>query len=149
MTLSCEWYRTLRPLRLYEPFLTKLSFYILGHIEFLKRAKQMGDYLLVGIHDDQTVNAIKGVNYPLMNLHERVLSVLACRVSFSPIHFCGIQFDIDQGKDIQRTMADRGSRYLFNSMSMRSLLVLLTVSAIRSWRRFTRSMLLSTETLLP
>ncbi|KAF9348646.1 Ethanolamine-phosphate cytidylyltransferase [Mortierella sp. NVP85] len=50
-----------------------------GHIEFLKRAKEMGDYLLVGIHDDQTVNAIKGVNYPLMNLHERVLSVLACR----------------------------------------------------------------------
>lgn len=57
---------------------------ILGHIEFLKRAKQMGDYLLVGIHDDQTVNAIKGVNYPLMNLHERVLSVLACRVSLDP-----------------------------------------------------------------
>ncbi|KAI8353751.1 hypothetical protein B0O80DRAFT_508482 [Mortierella sp. GBAus27b] len=50
-----------------------------GHIEFLKRAREMGDYLLVGIHDDQTVNAIKGVNYPLMNLHERVLSVLACR----------------------------------------------------------------------
>ncbi|RUS34869.1 hypothetical protein BC938DRAFT_478120 [Jimgerdemannia flammicorona] len=54
-----------------------------GHIEFLKRAKALGDYLLVGVHDDQTVNAIKGVNYPLMNLHERVLSVLACRVSYS------------------------------------------------------------------
>ncbi|RIA86788.1 hypothetical protein C1645_740595 [Glomus cerebriforme] len=50
-----------------------------GHIEFLKRAKALGDYLLVGLHDDQTVNAIKGVNYPLMNLHERVLSVLACK----------------------------------------------------------------------
>ncbi|KAG2186271.1 hypothetical protein INT43_002709 [Umbelopsis isabellina] len=50
-----------------------------GHIEFLKRAREQGDYLLVGVHDDQTVNAIKGVNYPLMNLHERVLSVLACR----------------------------------------------------------------------
>ncbi|CAG8674966.1 4138_t:CDS:2, partial [Funneliformis caledonium] len=50
-----------------------------GHIEFLKRAKALGDYLLVGVHDDQTVNAIKEVNYPLMNLHERVLSVLACR----------------------------------------------------------------------
>ncbi|RUS19873.1 hypothetical protein BC937DRAFT_86778 [Endogone sp. FLAS-F59071] len=50
-----------------------------GHIEFLRRAKALGDYLLVGVHDDQTVNAIKGVNYPLMNLHERVLSVLACR----------------------------------------------------------------------
>lgn len=56
-----------------------------GHIEFLKRAKQLGDYLLVGIHDDQTVNAIKGSNYPVMNLHERVLSVLSCRVSpFDP-----------------------------------------------------------------
>ncbi|KAG0905936.1 hypothetical protein G6F33_011768 [Rhizopus arrhizus] len=50
-----------------------------GHIEFLKRAKALGDFLIVGIHDDQTVNAIKGSNYPLMNLHERALSVLACR----------------------------------------------------------------------
>lgn len=64
-------------------FLNRLCPYLfnVGHIEFLKRAREMGDYLLVGIHDDQTVNAIKGVNYPLMNLHERVLSVLACRVS--------------------------------------------------------------------
>ncbi|KAL0091180.1 hypothetical protein F4703DRAFT_1837699 [Phycomyces blakesleeanus] len=50
-----------------------------GHVEFLKRAKKLGDFLIVGVHDDQTVNAIKGVNYPLMNLHERALSVLACR----------------------------------------------------------------------
>ncbi|KAI9593032.1 hypothetical protein BDF19DRAFT_449250 [Syncephalis fuscata] len=50
-----------------------------GHIEFLKRAKALGDYLLVGVHDDKTINQIKGSNYPLMNLHERVLSVLACR----------------------------------------------------------------------
>ncbi|KAL0135271.1 hypothetical protein V8B55DRAFT_1555375 [Mucor lusitanicus] len=50
-----------------------------GHIEFLKRAKALGDFLMVGIHDDQTVNAIKGSNYPLMNLHERALGVLACR----------------------------------------------------------------------
>lgn len=50
-----------------------------GHIEFLKRAKALGDFLIVGVHDDQTVNAIKGANYPLMNLHERALSVLACR----------------------------------------------------------------------
>ncbi|KNE64352.1 hypothetical protein AMAG_09378 [Allomyces macrogynus ATCC 38327] len=50
-----------------------------GHIELLRAAKAQGDYLLVGVHDDQTVNAIKGSNFPLMNLHERVLSVLACR----------------------------------------------------------------------
>ncbi|KAI9002660.1 hypothetical protein BC832DRAFT_560564 [Gaertneriomyces semiglobifer] len=51
----------------------------LGHIEFLKKAKAMGDYLLVGVHDDQAVHVVKGRNYPIMNLHERVLSVLSCR----------------------------------------------------------------------
>ncbi|KAJ1651497.1 choline phosphate cytidylyltransferase [Dispira simplex] len=51
----------------------------LGHIEFLRRAKALGDYLLVGVHDDPTINAIKGANFPVMNLHERVLSVLQCR----------------------------------------------------------------------
>ncbi|ORY98790.1 hypothetical protein BCR43DRAFT_530230 [Syncephalastrum racemosum] len=50
-----------------------------GHVEFLKRAKALGDFLVVGVHDDMTVNAIKGANFPLMNLHERALSVMACR----------------------------------------------------------------------
>ena len=39
----------------------------------------MGDYLIVGIHGDAIVNKIQGMNLPLMNLHERVLSVLGCR----------------------------------------------------------------------
>ncbi|KAK4528575.1 hypothetical protein GAYE_SCF61G6520 [Galdieria yellowstonensis] len=50
-----------------------------GHIETLKAAKQLGDFLLVGIHDDHTVNRYKGRNFPIMNLHERTLSVLSCR----------------------------------------------------------------------
>ncbi|CAG8525946.1 8554_t:CDS:2, partial [Racocetra fulgida] len=29
-----------------------------GHIEFLKRAKALGDYLLVGVHDDQYVDEV-------------------------------------------------------------------------------------------
>jgi ethanolamine-phosphate cytidylyltransferase len=37
--------------------------------------------LIVGIHDDQTVNFHKGSNFPIMNLHERVLCVLSCKVS--------------------------------------------------------------------
>lgn len=50
-----------------------------GHIEFLKKARELGNFLVVGVHDDMTVNAIKKQNYPIMNLHERVLSVLSCR----------------------------------------------------------------------
>ncbi len=51
-----------------------------GHLEFLEKAKQMGDYLIVGLHTDPMVNQYKGSNYPIMNLHERTLSVLACKV---------------------------------------------------------------------
>jgi len=35
--------------------------------------------LIVGIHGDATVNRLRGMNMPLMNLHERVLSVLGCQ----------------------------------------------------------------------
>merc|ERR1712136_497774 len=50
-----------------------------GHLDFLEKARAEGDYLIVGLHTDPVVNQYKGANYPIMNLHERVLSVLACR----------------------------------------------------------------------
>lgn len=50
-----------------------------GHVEILRLARGLGDFLLVGIHTDQTVSANRGRHRPIMNLHERSLSVLACR----------------------------------------------------------------------
>lgn len=50
-----------------------------GHLDFLEQAKKQGDYLIVGLHTDPVVNRYKGGNYPIMNLHERTLSVLACK----------------------------------------------------------------------
>ncbi|KAK9269663.1 hypothetical protein L1049_001441 [Liquidambar formosana] len=47
--------------------------------EILKSARQLGDFLLVGIHTDQTVSEHRGTHYPIMHLHERSLGVLACR----------------------------------------------------------------------
>jgi len=38
-----------------------------------------GTFLYVGIHDDVLVNNYMGANYPIMNLHERVLNVLSCK----------------------------------------------------------------------
>ena len=52
-----------------------------GHVSTLKAARERGDYLIVGIHGDAVVNRVQGMNLPLMNLHERVLSVLGCRYS--------------------------------------------------------------------
>ncbi|KAK7394907.1 hypothetical protein VNO78_15448 [Psophocarpus tetragonolobus] len=50
-----------------------------GHVEILRLARDLGDFLLVGIHTDQTVSTTRGSHRPIMNLHERSLSVLACR----------------------------------------------------------------------
>ncbi|VDM41552.1 unnamed protein product [Toxocara canis] len=52
----------------------------IGHLCFLEEARKLGDYLIVGIHSDQVVNAYKGENHPIMSLHERVLSVLAYKL---------------------------------------------------------------------
>jgi ethanolamine-phosphate cytidylyltransferase len=50
-----------------------------AHIETLRTARSMGDYLLVGVQGDLVVNRRRGSNLPIMNLYERVLSVLGCK----------------------------------------------------------------------
>jgi ethanolamine-phosphate cytidylyltransferase len=45
----------------------------------LIEAKKMGDFLLVGLHDDATVNMIRGNGLPILNLYERTLSLLSCK----------------------------------------------------------------------
>ncbi|XP_003913624.1 ethanolamine-phosphate cytidylyltransferase isoform X4 [Papio anubis] len=53
----------------------------IGHVDFLEKVHRLADrpYIIAGLHFDQEVNRYKGKNYPIMNLHERTLSVLACR----------------------------------------------------------------------
>jgi len=38
-------------------------------------------YVVAGLHDDEVINFWKGVNYPVMNIFERGLCVLQCKVS--------------------------------------------------------------------
>ena len=35
--------------------------------------------MIVGIHDDQTINKYKGSNFPIMSLHDRVMCVLSTK----------------------------------------------------------------------
>lgn len=70
-----------------------------GHIEFLrlvveeenKLAAERGwdkdyspVYVVAGVHDDEVINHWKGVNYPIMNIYERGLCVLQCKVRLAP-----------------------------------------------------------------
>jgi len=50
-----------------------------GHIDLLRRARDFGDRLIVGVHSDAEVNAHRGANHPVLCMHERMLSVLGCR----------------------------------------------------------------------
>lgn len=50
-----------------------------GHIEFLEKAKKLGTYLILGLHNDATVNHYKGDGFPILNEQERMLNMLANR----------------------------------------------------------------------
>ena len=43
----------------------------LGHIRFLKKAKSLGNYLVVLLESDENIKKLKGVNRPFHNIRER------------------------------------------------------------------------------
>lgn len=43
-----------------------------GHVDYLKKAKVLGDILIVGINSDQSVKKNKGNNRPINSIHERI-----------------------------------------------------------------------------
>ncbi len=49
-----------------------------GHVEFLKKAKGFGDYLIVGVLADDVVEEYK--REPILTLEERVKVIQACRL---------------------------------------------------------------------
>jgi len=48
-----------------------------GHAEFLRRAAELGDALVVGIHSDATVESYK--RRPVLTMTERIAVVESCR----------------------------------------------------------------------
>lgn len=79
-----------------------------GHIEFLRKVQEAEEqlarsegwyseqavnertgkgkdygpaFVVVGVHDDEEINRWKGINYPIMNIFERGLCVIQCKVS--------------------------------------------------------------------
>lgn len=60
-----------------------------GHMEILRVAKECVDFLYVGLTEDAVVTRTKGPAFPIMNLHERALSALACRVTLQ-IHLISL-----------------------------------------------------------
>lgn len=51
-----------------------------GHVDYLQKAKQLGDYLIVGLNSDNSVKKLKGVERPINDEYSRkkVLEALRC-----------------------------------------------------------------------
>ncbi len=62
-------------IRVYTDMVADLFHY--GHVEFLKQVRALGDYVLVGVHSDEVVEAHK--RKPILTMEERVMSVAGCR----------------------------------------------------------------------
>ncbi len=62
-------------IRVYVDMVADLFHY--GHVAFLKKARALGDYLLVGICTDDVLVAYK--RRPILTMEERIASVAGCR----------------------------------------------------------------------
>ena len=62
--------------RVYVDMVADLFHY--GHVAFLKKARELGDYLLVGIHADAVLVSYKK-GKPILTMEERVASAVGCR----------------------------------------------------------------------
>ena len=48
-----------------------------GHVNFLRAAREQGDYLKVGIHSDEVARNYKRI--PILSMEERIAAVAGCR----------------------------------------------------------------------
>src|SRR3989338_8048041 len=51
-----------------------------GHVDYLERAAQMGDYLVIGLNSDRSTRKLKGSGRPINDERDRarVLSAFSC-----------------------------------------------------------------------
>lgn len=80
-----------------------------GHIAALREARKLGDFLLVGIHDDATVNGLRGHGLPILNLYERTLSLLSCRLVDEVIIGAPWVIEADMIKSMNIAVVARGT----------------------------------------
>ena len=61
--------------RVYVDMVADLFHY--GHVAYLKKARTLGDHLVVGVHADDVVASYKRA--PILTMEQRIASVAACR----------------------------------------------------------------------
>jgi D-beta-D-heptose 7-phosphate kinase / D-beta-D-heptose 1-phosphate adenosyltransferase len=91
-----------------------------GHVNFLNKAKDFGDVLIVGINSDKSISRIKGKDRPINSLEDRI-AVLAALHHITYL----ISFDEDTPEEIIRALKPdvfvKGGNYMVDSIPEASL----------------------------
>ena len=81
-----------------------------GHLHLLRKARSLGDMLIVGVNSDRSVRQLKGPGRPLIN--ERDRATLLC--ALEPVDYVVIFDEREPGRVIRRLLPDvlvKGDRY--------------------------------------
>ena len=89
-----------------------------GHVEYLQKARELGDLLILGLNSDLSVKKLKGENRPINNEEDRAI-VLSALESVDYIiifnedigYICGFETEEIQDKIEERKIAKQNKDY--------------------------------------
>jgi D-glycero-beta-D-manno-heptose 1-phosphate adenylyltransferase len=82
-----------------------------GHVTYLQQAKDLGDYLILGINSDSSVQKLKGPNRPIVPQNERI-TVLSALSMIDMIIIFDESTPIALIKNIQPDVHVKGGDYI-------------------------------------
>ena len=68
-----------------------------GHVNFLTRARSLGDYLIVGVVSDKPIKDLKGLDRPIQPQNERIITVGSMRCVDAAI----LQIEYDPSNELR------------------------------------------------
>ena len=86
-----------------------------GHVDYLKKAKELGDVLIVGLNSDPSVKKIKGNKRPIVNQNERAF-ILS---NLNPVDYVVLFEEETPYKIIKKIIPDilvKGSDWIINDI---------------------------------
>ena len=86
-----------------------------GHVRYLKKSKEFGDVLIVGLNSDVSVKSIKGPNRPINNENDRV-EVLCALNSVDYVVLFDEKSPVDLLDKIKPNIYTKGADYTLNTL---------------------------------
>jgi rfaE bifunctional protein nucleotidyltransferase chain/domain len=88
----------------------------LGHIDYLSKAKSLGDFLIIGLNTDLSVRKIKGEGRPVTDQHSRAVILASLRFVDAVILF-DEETPYNLIKEIKPDVLVKGSDYLVKDIA--------------------------------